>query len=211
MELNDIRIGEILEVETGKLRVHTKLLDFLEGSDFTVLQPTIKGAPLRTRDGLFKFSFFRPEGIYVFEAEMIAPYIKDGIHLCRFRQASEIKKIQRRQYYRLPIVLDVMLTDESDKDNQKQYKCKTITLSENSVQLTCYTPFEMETPVSVKIPVSARETIPMYGKVLRCTEPERQTDPFEIVVLFEETARFRPRLARYVFTQQIIARNRRQK
>jgi c-di-GMP-binding flagellar brake protein YcgR len=205
------KIGEIFEVEAGKLQVHTKLLDFLEGEDFAVLQPTIKGAPLRTQDKIFTFSFFRPEGVYEFEAEMVTSYIKDDIHLCRFRQTTEIKKIQRRQYYRLPIVLDIILTDESEKEDRKQYKCKTITLSENSVQLTCFTPLEEETPVSVKIPVSSRETISMHGKVLRCTEPQRKTEPYEMVVLFAQTARFRPRLSRYIFTQQIIARNKKQK
>lgn len=205
------RIGEIFEVEVGRLRIHTKLQDFLEGQDFAVLQPTIKGAPLRASDGTFEFSFFRPEGIYVFEAEMVRSYIKDNIRLCRFRQTSEIKKVQRRQYYRLPIVLDVVMIDETDKEQPKQYKCKTITLSENSVQLTCFTPLAIETPVCVKIPVSSREIIPMRGSVIKCLEPPGKTEPYEMVVLFAEAAMFRPRLSRFIFTQQIIARNKKNK
>jgi c-di-GMP-binding flagellar brake protein YcgR len=208
MRLDEIaKIGEIFEIEVGQLRVHTKLQDFLDGREFAVLQPTIKGAPLRSFDQKFMFSFFKPEGVFVFEAEMVESYIKDDIRLCRFRQTTEIKKIQRRQYYRLPIVLDVVIADVTDSENPKQYKAKTVTLSENSVDLTCFTLLAEDTPVTVRIQVSARETIPMHGKVIKGMEPAKKTEPYGMVILFAETARFRPRLSRYIFTQQIMARN----
>ncbi|MGE5495274.1 MAG: PilZ domain-containing protein [Burkholderiales bacterium] len=208
MELKNVRIGEILEVEVGKLHVHTILQEFLGDGEFLAPPPTIKGTPLRNEEEIFRFSFFRPEGMYVFEAEKKEEFERDGIKLCRYKLTSEITKIQRRQYYRLPIAIDVLMVNETDN---RQYKCKTVTLSENSVHLRCYTLLALDTPVCVKIPVSARETIPMPGKIIKSMEPAINSDPFEMVVLFEENAKFRPRLARFVFTQQIIARNRRQK
>jgi hypothetical protein len=208
IELKDVRIGEILEVEVGKLHVHTKLQEYLGDGEFLAQPPTLRGAPLRNGEGILRFSYFRPEGMYVFEAEKRGELVKDGIKLCRYKQTSEITKIQRRQYYRMPISIDVLMVSQTDN---RQYKCKTITLSENSVHLSCYTLLALDTPVCVKIPVSARETIPMPGKIIKSMEPTINSNPFEMVVLFEEFAKFRPRLARFVFTQQIIARNRRQK
>jgi c-di-GMP-binding flagellar brake protein YcgR len=206
-----VKIGEIFEVGAQGVCVHTKLQEMHGDGEFSVLQPTLKGVPLNVDDGAYQFSFFRPNGVYTFGAKLVLAYEKANVKLCRFRQVSEIEKIQRRQCYRLPIVLNAIIQNESD-DEPKKYKGRTTTLSEKSVKLTCFTPFPEETKLSVKIFFSETETITLRGKVLKCSEPLVKNDPYEIVILFLDSySRHITRLSRYIFKQQIIARNKKSK
>ncbi len=206
-----VKIGEIFEVEAGGVRVHTKLQEMHEDDGLVVLQPTLRGAPLRADDGVYQFAFFRPNGVYVFDARFESAFEKKGIRLCLFRRISEIKKVQRRQCYRLPIVLNVEVY-EDEESKPKKYKGKTTTLSEKSVQFTCFTRFAEDTKLTVKIFFSQTETITLKGSVLKCTEPLVKNDPYDIVILFLDSySRHITRLSRYIFKQQIIARNKSQR
>jgi c-di-GMP-binding flagellar brake protein YcgR len=204
---NIVKIGEIFEVKAGDARVHTKLQEMHDEDGLVVLQPTLKNVPLRADDDVFEFAFFRPNGVYVFDARFESAYEKKGVKLCRFRQISEIKKVQRRQCYRLPIVLNVEMYDD-EENRQIKYKGKTTTLSEKSVQFTCFTRFPEDKKLTVKIFFSKTETITLKGKVLRCTEPLVKNDPYDIVILFLDSySKNITRLSKYIFKQQIIARN----
>lgn len=205
-----LKIGEIFEVEAGSDRVHTKLQEMMESGEFVVLEPTIKGVPLRPQNGeQFKFSFFRPTGVYMFQAELIEPFTDKNIRLCRFRQTTETEKIQRRHCYRLPIVLDMQVL-EGEGEDEKKYRGKTITLSEKSVEFSCFAEFAEEQPLCVKIFLSKSEIITLYGNVIKFTRAENKTEPNEAVVLFSEiSARYRTRMSRFIFTQQIVERNKR--
>lgn len=196
------RIGEIFEVRTGNVCVHTKMQE-LHDDAFVVLQPTLMGKPLKPDDGVYQFSFFRPNGIYRFNARLASAYEKGPIKLCRFLQITEIEKIQRRQYYRLRVALDVMMEGDS-------IKCRGIstTLSENSVQVSCLNAIPKETRLTARIFFSATETIVLKGIVYKCTGPLEKNGFYDIVILFtDNNERHIARLSRYILKQQIIARN----
>lgn len=198
-----------MEIEAEDFRVRTKLQEVLDDGDLVVLQPTVKGVPVRTRqDEPARFTFCRPDGVYLFEALLLSTFVKANLLLCRCRPVSEISKIQRREYYRLPITLDVLIESSGEKTAERKcFKCKTIDISENGVQLSCLTGFEKGTVFDMKIKLSRMETIEVTGEVLSCEPPLNRNEPYRMVLVFGENAvRIKARLRRYIFSQQIINR-----
>lgn len=200
-----VRIGEIFEVRVGNVCVHTKLQEMHGDDELIVLQPTLMGKPVKSNDGIFQFSFFRPNGVYQFNARLASAYDKGDMKLCRFLLVTEMEKIQRRQYYRLPVALDVVMETEGDAH---KYRGISTTLSENSVQVSCLNAIPKETRLTAKIFFSATETIVLKGMVYKCTGPLEKNGLYDIVILFaDNNERHITRLSRYILKQQIIARN----
>ena len=211
MEASEIiTIGELMEIKINNGFVKTKLQDLLQDHRFTVFHPTVKGLPvmMETHD-TYTLRFYRNNGMFSFDAQLIDWYTKDDIRLCLFEAKTQVVKAQRRQSYRLPIVLDVMLRLEDAKEDQNapSLKAKTVDLSEHGMLLTCFTPLELDTPVVAELKLSPVERMTLRGKVLRCEKPPDKKDPYRIVLLFTGSSdRQRSDLGRYILRQQIAAR-----
>lgn len=204
-----VTLGELFEIRMKDLTVRTKLQEIVSDSEFVVMQPTIKGVPARAGDQDVSFTFYRPNGCFSFKARMSPPFFKDDISFCLVARVSDVERIQRRQCYRLPIMLDTYLYDakEEEKPDKQHWRGKTIDLSEKSVSVSCFASFEEETPLSVEINLSPTRKLTLPAKVLRCKKPEKPTDPHEVVLIFtdfkEDSGGF---LRRYIFNQQIQSR-----
>lgn len=204
-------LGEILEIWDGKLIVRTKLQELISDTEFTVLQPTVKGVPLHVEQRDITLAFYRTSGCYSFSARISPPFTQGSLRLCRVERVSEVKKIQRRQYYRLPIMLDVYLYEFDDKGalTEKRHKAKTRDISEKSVAVSSFTRFDSETPLMAEIRMPDSKKLQIEAKVLRCIEPLKSTDPYDIVLLYTDPQRNGASLRRYIFQQQILLRNKR--
>lgn len=204
-----LRIGELLEIEAGGSRARTKLQEILEDDNFIVLQPTVRGVPLRPEpDEPLRVTFCREDGVYAFDAVMLSMFRKEDMRLCLFKPVTEIEQIQRRQYYRFPAVLDVFMEKCDDKEvERKRYRAKTIDISENAMLLTCFTSFHEGTDFDIKIKLSEQETMELGGTVIRCQTPLVKDDPYKMVIVFDELSPLlRLKLRRYILEKQIMAR-----
>lgn len=210
MDFNgNLKIGELFEIEADGSRARTKLQEITEDGDFIIMQPTVKGIPLRPHpDEPAKFTFCREDGVYTFKALMLPPFTRENIRMCRCRPVTEIKQTQRRQYYRLPIVLDVSMEKREEKNgSRKRCRGKTADISENAVQVSCFTRFEMGDIFDLKIKLSEKENIEVTGKVLRCIPALDKKDPYRLVIIFDEhSAGVSARLRQYIFSQQVKER-----
>jgi c-di-GMP-binding flagellar brake protein YcgR len=204
-----VRLGELFEVQYGDITIRTKLEEIVSETEIIVLQPTLRGVPVKADDQDVTFIFYRPTGCYRFSARIHPPYRKGKLILCRAERVSEVKKIQRRLCYRLPIVLDVYLYELDDVGEflETRYKAKTNDLSEKSVSVSCFTKFEEETFLGVEIHLSKTEKVRLRAKVLQCHTPVQSTDPYDIVLIFtNQQEKDRSYIRRYIFNQQIQLR-----
>ena len=151
----------------------------------------------------------RPTGCYRFHAKLLEPFRKGDLSLCRVERISEIKRLQRRQYYRLPIVLDLTLYDSQaeDKETAKRWRAKSIDLSENAVAISCFSTFEDGTPLTLEIELMPSQIITQPVVVLRSRPALRPTDPNEYVLLFvDQDVKVQSFLRRFIFRQQTLRR-----
>lgn len=206
-----LTLGEILEIWDENLIVRTKLQELISDTEFLVLQPTVKGTPLHAEHRDVKFAFYRTSGCYSFIARISAPFTHGSIRLCKVERVSEVKKIQRRQYYRLPIVQDVFLYEMDDKGTvlEKRYKARTRDISERSMAVSSFTRFDADMPMVVEIQMPDSRKLSIQAKVLRCAEPLISTDPYDIVLVFTNPPHNGASLRRYIFQQQVLLRKKR--
>ena len=220
MRLSEIAdIGEILEIKLKDGSTRTKLLELYDDDEFVVFQPTYKGMPIWTQeDQEFSFTFYRDGGVYSYVAKFIKRYLKDEIKLCRFEAVSKVKRYQRRQAYRLPIVLNAEIecfeTEEDVEECEKQtFKAMTVNLSEKAVLVTCFSPMDVDTPAIVTIHFDDSISFILRAKAFRCTKPEKKSDPYSIVLVFVDCPeRDIVNLRRFILRQQVsMNKNKKQK
>lgn len=210
-----VKIGEILEIKLEDGSTRTKLLETLADGEFVVFQPTFKGLLVWSDfDQILSFALYRSDGIYTFDAQMKETFVKEELRLCRFKQVTPVTKHQRRNAYRLPIVLKTLIecVDDEQTEDVRVYKGKTVNISEKSVQLTCFDSLEVDTLVSATIYYNDYSSIMLRSKVFRCSKPKEPNDPYEIVLLFVDCSeRDIINLRRYILRQQIYAKVNRRK
>lgn len=208
-----VTVGEIMEFQIGDLTVKTKLTDLLENRQFTVFHPTLKGVPIPlTRLETVNICFYRPNGIFSFEAKIVDWYVNRQLQLCELEAITEVTKFQRRKSYRLPIMLGVVLRrlDGDEEEKEKTYRAKTIDISEDGMLLSCFQSFPSGTPVSAEIKLPDMPPRIFKTEVLRCEKPFVDNDPHNMVLLFLNCSQHdRTFLTRFIMRQQIIARKRR--
>lgn len=208
-----VTVGEIMELQIGEITVKTKLQDILENRQFTVFHPTLKGVPIPiTRHDIVKICFYRPNGIFSFEAKISDWYIKNHIQLCELEAVTELTKFQRRKSFRLPIMLSVVLRrlDGDEEEQERVYKGKTIDISEDGMLLSCFQSFPNGTPISAEIKLPDMQSRVFKTEVLRCERPFNDNDPHNMVLLFLNCSQQdRTYLARFIIRQQIAARKKR--
>ena len=207
-----VKIGEIMELSRSGVCMKTKLQDVHEYDRFTVFHPTVGGlyAELHAGD-LFNVRFYRPTGIFEFDAKVREWLVKDKLKLCVLEATTEVVKSQRRKSYRLPIVLKVLLWRANDDSQKpKKFKAKTVDISEHGMQLTCFEVFEKGDRIVADVKISDYEHKIFEAEVLRCEHPCSATEPKRTVLLFincpENDRAF---LGRFILRQQISARKKR--
>jgi c-di-GMP-binding flagellar brake protein YcgR len=210
MRFNQIlELGDLMEIHYKDMSVRTKLQEILSDTEIVVLQPTYRGVPLNDGEHEAVISFYRPNGCYLFKARLSPPYEKNGIRLCRVVRVSECERIQRRRYYRLPIVLDVYLyeLDAVGEPLDKMYRAKSRDLSEKSIAVTCLTGFAAETPLAVEIVLSDTERVRLRSSVLKCQKLEQPRGVYDIVLLFTDyQKKDRERIRRFIYNKQVQIR-----
>lgn len=206
-----VKLGEIFEIQLNDMVTKTKLQDIIDDEHFIVFRPTVKGIPLIAEKGEeMQFSFYRNNGVYTFNAIMEKYDVRDTMQ-CHFKVVSDIKKKQRRSSYRLPIVLDAvvsLLEPEVDIVGQTDsFKVKTLDISEAGMMFNSYEYFPAGTLLSVYITLEKYNTITVNARVIRCFIPSSDTKKYNTCVMFVNIpSRDQSKIGRFVLKKQIIDR-----
>lgn len=163
----DIRlIQQVVEQTDGEAKnakiYKSQILDIKPNEDIEVLMPTEGGRlmllPLNVR---FEFVFYGGGGMYRATGIIVERYKKENIYMLLIRLKSSLERFQRREYYRLPMVIEVDyydLTEEEAKMNSgdaifvrlsegeevgsREHTCKMVDISGGGVRLNVPEPLE---------------------------------------------------------------------
>lgn len=206
-----IQLGEMMDIEVAGVTTKTKVQDLLDDDIFIVSQPTFKLIPIliNPKDDV-RFTFFRSNGVYSFQAEFIERVKRENLSLCLFKAISKVEKKQRRYGYRLPIILHLMvkLLDETQEgENNREIKAKTINISEKGILFSCFKPFERGSKLLINLQLEKFDQLFLQAEVLRCERPEQKNDPFLIAVQFCNSSKSdQLHIGRYILKRQIFER-----
>ncbi len=207
-------LGEMFKIELDELVTRTKLQDIIDDENFIVFQPTVHGIPLRSKNMQpMRFSFYRDNGLFVFDAVMEKSFTKDNLRVCQFKIISDIQKQQRRSSYRLPVVLDAKVNlsqPEVDIPGDPEiYEVQTRDLSDGGMSFTCFEYFPPGTLIDIYLPLNYEARLTLTGKIIRCFLPSEKTVKYNVSVQFINIpSRDQAKISRYIFQTQIKKRNR---
>lgn len=86
----------------------SQVYDILEDEQIKIAMPMVEGKviPLPLH-GRYNLCFYTPGGLYQAKAVITDRYKEDGLYILIVELASELKKFQRRQYFRLEYAMDI--------------------------------------------------------------------------------------------------------
>jgi len=211
---NVAKLGETLEFDFNGKKGKTKLQDILGDRRFVVFEPTVRGIPIRPEEvDWVHFSFTRQNGVFAFDTVLESRYTSDGLRLCRFRVVNDVKKKQRRAYFRLEAVLDATVQPVNPEieglDPGLLSRVHTVDLSEGGIQFQGTEMYESGQVLDVHITLAKYDTIAFMGRVVRSFKlPDEKFRHNTSVKFISSSPREQARLCKFIMQRQIKQRRR---
>ena len=160
-----------LEINEGPYRgtYMSKISDISE--DKIIVMAIYDGELIPLRKNLPINVYFNGEhAVYKFESR-VEKRIKDPIPLMELKIPEEIKRIQRRQYFRLKVNKDAYYRLQEDKEKNKDDYIKTqiIDISGGGVKLVLESKLKKGDIIEIKLYINSLKESPITGKVVRIT------------------------------------------
>lgn len=221
MELSDIVIGTKLELEVegntadDDRHVFTSQFEWLEEDNKAVIAaPIYEGNIIPLETGTLADIYFLNNrrkliDLYSFRAVIRGRSMMDNLHILLIEKLGEIKKIQRRSYYRLDVLLEVRYRVVSHFDKEYDvglpYKRTLATdLSGGGISLILEEKLERGSLIECEINNAQTEKISFTGKIARCERIVRDSRyKYLAGVEFTDISdNSRERVIRYIFSEQ---------
>jgi len=221
-KINNLGIGSKVEISylpINKPEIEdyaSKIID-IEGDDIIhILNPMLEGQirliPLGAVIDVIVYRNDAVGGIVSFTGEVVNR-VESNINFIKVKIISKLKKIQRREFYRLPIITKVHIrkllidsTSELNLDDSQKYDVGvTKDLSGGGMSVASNLIVDKDDIVAVKIFVDNNEVnfIFAHGKVLRTQLIDTSAYKYEIGIQFESiTETARENLIQYIFVEQ---------
>jgi len=210
------KIGEIMDLNIGDIVARAKIERLMEPDEFIIGYPTYRLVPVALdKFEPVYFSFMRNNGIFAFSAVLEEEFFIEGLRYCRFRAITPVIRKQRRDAFRLPIVLraSVKILEEEEEENGEQQEeakaipARTINLSETGVLFTIPHPMTKGMRFTILIRLSERDILKLNAKVVWAEQDEQIRGDYKIAAQFDHTGkRGQIYLRKYILKQQIIER-----
>lgn len=184
-----LNIGDRVDLYLGTGPTYlSKLEDITQSGNLLVSIPTYRGEPIDIEKGQgFQLYFYRPNGRYRVNVKMNG-YVKDGlVRLMELKPLSDPQRQQRRESFRLPIELKVLVTyidsesiteDILGSDSSTE-KVTSSNLSATGIAITTKRQYSLGDKVFLQIylnwPEEKSEPIELMGEVRQVAK----TEPFE--------------------------------
>ena len=225
---NTFEIGDRLEmVQTASSmgralsenKYASQVLDFDNRRTIKVSMPIFEGKiiPLDVGDD-YEMVFFTKTGLFRGTGRIRKRYTEDKMHVMDVSLITEIKKFQRRNYYRLECMLNIRFRQWEEDDGQTEDETKDIPavseweegtvsdLSGGGVRLRCRKEFAPGTYMEVFLPLAfTRGVVPVQTKlrVIDCHTYELQYGVYEVRGEFYGVSDSdREKIVQYVFLEQ---------
>ena len=176
-------IEEFFNKDTNNM-LSTQLMD-IDDKFLYIAPPSYKGKKYSlSKSQKINLFFYRKEGVYQFEAQVVGK-IDTNIITFALKPTGNIVKIQRRNYYRLPVAVPVILRKQSNSEGI-QYERISKDLSGGGVKLICKYEIDMSEKVVVDIQIEENQVVTLYGDIVRVIN-DSENNTYELGVEFKST------------------------
>ena len=193
----------------------SKILEVVDEETLRLLLPIEKSVVVPLAKGrCLELTFCCKKGVYRCSAEVIDRYKEDNIYLMLVRITSELEKIQRRKFYRLPYAMEIEFRevkkeDEISLEEQEEAlwnRGVTLDLSGGGCRFNSSATYDVETQLEIRFFVDMEsgsyEQI-WIGKVTSSSQIPNRPDMYETRVEFIDTNRQRrEQLIKFIFEEE---------
>lgn len=192
----DVVIGERLEILFEGNVYISQIQDIYDDDRYLISVPIARGysvfIPLGER---LKVRFFRPNGVYEFEAVLDSREKRENVEGLVIKRNSDINRIQRREYYRLQTVRDIKYR----KGEEEEYR-HGITKDISGGGMRIFVDRSLEPGEVVDILVPLEEELKLKGRVIRTNKVD---NGFEVGLCYVDIDRWdREKIIRFIFENQ---------
>lgn len=231
MVTNVIQIGDKVDLvpvssshgEDGKKVYKSQVYDVLGEEQLKLAMPQEKGRLLLLHlDSIYRLQFYTSGGLYECKAKVTDRYKTDNVYVVVVDIISALKKIQRREFYRLNCLLDVKMhileEEEMEAGDIQQILRKLdyshpvyaegtmVDISGGGVRLVTDSEVEEGAYVVLKFTTeikSGNQEYELLGRIVTRRSLENRKRRYELRVEFEKIDnRVRESLIKYIFEEE---------
>jgi c-di-GMP-binding flagellar brake protein YcgR len=209
MNIHNLKAGDRVTITEGDGEytyssiVHEKKID----STITVYMPYEAKGLLRIRLGsMVEVVFAAEDAQYRFDASIKAIYEVDRVKYLDIMPVSELRRVQRRQFYRLKITLDVyirLLEQEGSPQDDGWKKTFTEDISGDGMRLKSFEAIPDGSLLDCMIRLRDRQIIRLQGRVLEVFEAEDEILPYRLRIEIQGISeQIQNEIIRFIFDRQ---------
>ncbi|MCT4606741.1 MAG: PilZ domain-containing protein [Marinisporobacter sp.] len=143
-------------------------------------------------------------GVYAFKGKIIGRKKTSGISYMKVERIGDIFRVQRREFFRLDVVLNAKIRAIELEDHEKIILALTKDISGGGLRVISKEPLELGSTIEISIE-SGKETFVLKGKILRCTpyKDEGSKYDFDIGISLDDASeKVREKIISFIFDYQ---------
>ncbi len=204
-----LKVGDNISIEIQKndssyLRLKSNVQKIFSDNKIAISTPILEGKLFPIQVGTKIYIIFNKKntGKYYFMGEVIKRENMSRLSLLYINKIGKIRKLQRRSYYRLNIVLNVTLDIIENNSSIKTIDCITKDISGGGIRAICKEKIPVGSTVSCKIPLD-NECITVLGEIIRSQKLNDSLINYDTAIKFYEfEENKRTKLIKFIFDKQ---------
>lgn len=207
-----LQLGERLDLEVDTTSYKAIVHEIGKDNTVWLSPPTRKGVPVILRaQQIVKIVFYRQDGLYAFEGELIGRSSQDQLTFLIFKAKNEPRKFQRRDCYRLSTSLEVsVMLLEPDEESQAPMEFSTYSVDVSDGGMCVKSDYRLTTGTMLdcELTLGQYETIFVRCVVVRATWLAGPIEHYRLGLQFLDISdKMRRRLSKYILKEQVKFRD----
>lgn len=207
-----IKLGDRIQI-AGKGCHYATIVERLENeSEFYLSTPWFEQKKVElVKDEVYTFRMVCQYGVISFRGRVIDFDENDTIPLIKIQVVSELERLQRRNSFRVKVMLDLQVREvggQEEQENVCEYHAKTLNISEHGIHFLSDRKYHQDDLLLITLHLEKFDyhmTLKdLKAKVVRCEYPLLEGEQYKIGVSFEGlSGRDRITLAKFIIRSQI--------
>lgn len=205
-------IGDKIEIEVKGERFNqrdkpliSQVLDIIDAKHLFIATPIINNHTVAISEhSMIKVIYYKKSsGVYSYPAKVIGRKTVNNISYLKIERTGDIVKTQRRNFFRLDVVLNAKI-QVHDSHNNKDLTIDVLTKDISGGGTKIISKVKLAPGTNVRLTIEAEGTsITAEGKIIRCIPCIESDYPYELGILFEDIdEKIRTQIVSFIFEYQ---------
>ena len=220
-----LRKNKGIGLNTGENLTYVSQIRELSDDSIVIAMPIYEGRLIAMEVGTeYEAYFYTRKGIQRSDCKVLSRKKEDNIYTAQIMLTTELKKFQRRQFYRLKCVIDVMLSEMPDyekenyiarrilkEDSDYEDKGVMVDISGGGARVLSSKLYKKNSYIRIKFLIVLDKKnieIATAGRIVASFEHTDRKNLFDNRIQFDSDRDIQNKIVKYIFEQQRLLRQR---